>query len=111
MRTRCPPAVGPGVRGGFTVPEQPESLAAAQQEGAAETELAQKVEAVLDEIRPAIQMDGGDVQLVEVTEDGVVRLTLVGACVGCPMSMLTLQAGISRILRQRIPEITDVEAV
>jgi Fe-S cluster biogenesis protein NfuA len=69
------------------------------------------VEAALDEIRPAIQLDGGDVELVEITDDGVVRLTMVGACGGCPMAMLTLRAGIERLLFDRVPGIAGVEAV
>lgn len=59
----------------------------------------ERVQEALDQIRPAIQMDGGDVELVDVTEDNVVQLRLMGACHGCPMSMLTLQAGIERIVK------------
>ncbi|MDP2949266.1 MAG: NifU family protein [Chloroflexota bacterium] len=69
------------------------------------------VEEVLDEIRPAIQLDGGNVELLEITKDGVVRLAMVGACGGCPMSTLTLKAGIERLLVERIPEIAGVEAI
>lgn len=69
------------------------------------------IEAALDEIRPAIQLDGGDVELVEITDEGIVRLAMVGACGGCPMSMLTLKAGIERLLLDRVPGITGVEAV
>ncbi|HEY56849.1 MAG TPA: NifU family protein [Dehalococcoidia bacterium] len=70
-----------------------------------------KVAAVLDKIRPALQADGGDVELVEVTEDGVVKLKLTGACAGCPMSTITLKSGIERVLREQIPEIKEVVAV
>jgi len=70
-----------------------------------------KVAAVLDKIRPALQADGGDVELVEVTEDGVVKLKLTGACAGCPMSTITLKSGIERLLREQIPEIKEVVAV
>lgn len=70
-----------------------------------------KVAAVLDKIRPALQADGGDVELVEVTEDGVVKLKLTGACAGCPMSTITLKSGIERILREQIPEIKEVVPV
>jgi Fe-S cluster biogenesis protein NfuA len=70
-----------------------------------------KVVAVLDKIRPALQADGGDVELVEVTEDGVVKLKLTGACAGCPMSTITLKNGIERILREQIPEIKEVVPV
>lgn len=69
------------------------------------------VEAVLDKIRPSIQADGGNVELVNVDEESkVVTVRLTGACVGCPMSQLTLKAGIERILKHEIPEITSVEA-
>jgi Fe-S cluster biogenesis protein NfuA len=68
------------------------------------------VERVLDEIRPALQADGGNVQLVEITEDGVVKLDMVGACSGCPMATITLRAGIERLLFERIPDIVGVEA-
>ncbi|NLM40450.1 MAG: NifU family protein [Firmicutes bacterium] len=70
-----------------------------------------RVEAVLDKIRPSIQADGGNVELVNVDEESkVVTVRLTGACVGCPMSQLTLKAGIERILKHEIPEITSVEA-
>lgn len=71
----------------------------------------EKVQEVLDQIRPALQADGGDVQLVEVTEDGVVKVALQGACRGCPMSQLTLANGVERVLKERIPEIQRVEPV
>jgi len=70
----------------------------------------EKVEAALAKIRPSLQADGGNVELVEV-KDGVVKLKLTGACSGCPMSAMTLQMGIERILRQQIPEIKKVVAV
>lgn len=70
-----------------------------------------KVAAVLDKIRPALQADGGDVELVEVTDDRVVKLKLTGACAGCPMSTITLKNGIERILREQIPEIKEVVPV
>jgi len=71
----------------------------------------ERVEKALEKIRPALQADGGDVQLVNVTEDGVVQLRLRGACAGCPMAMMTLKNGIERRLREEIPEIKKVEAV
>ncbi len=71
----------------------------------------EKVEKVLDEIRPQLQMDGGNVELVEITDDNVVRVRLKGACYGCPMSQITLKNGIERILKSEIPEIKAVEAV
>jgi Fe-S cluster biogenesis protein NfuA len=69
-----------------------------------------RVQAVLDKIRPALQADGGDVELVGVNEDNVVTVKLTGACVGCPMSELTLKGGIERILKHEIPEIVSVES-
>ncbi|NMA62223.1 MAG: NifU family protein [Firmicutes bacterium] len=70
----------------------------------------ERVEAVLDKIRPSLQADGGNVELVDVSEDNVVTVRLTGACVGCPMSQLTLKGGIERILKHEIPEIVSVEA-
>ena len=70
----------------------------------------EKVEATLAQIRPALQADGGDVELVDVSQ-GVVKLRLQGACAGCPMSTMTLKAGIERILKEQIPEVTEVIAV
>ncbi len=70
-----------------------------------------KVEEALSQIRPALQRDGGDVQLVDVTPEGVVKVKLVGACGTCPMSILTLKRGIEATLKQRLPEISSVEAV
>lgn len=69
------------------------------------------VEAAIEAIRPALQMDGGDVTLVGVDEEkGVVEIELIGACVGCPASTMTLKAGIERILKDRVPGITEVNA-
>jgi Fe-S cluster biogenesis protein NfuA len=70
----------------------------------------EKVEEILAKVRPALQRDGGDVELVEV-EDGTVKVKLVGACAGCPMSTMTLKNGIERILKQEIPEVKEVIAV
>ena len=69
----------------------------------------EKVQAALDKIRPALQRDGGDVELVDVSDDGIVTVRLQGACAGCPMSQMTLKNGIERVLRQEIPEIKAVE--
>lgn len=71
----------------------------------------EKVELALNKVRPALQADGGDVELVEVGEDGVVKVRLTGACGGCPMSQLTLKMGIERILKKEIPEVKSVESV
>lgn len=70
-----------------------------------------QVQSVLDKIRPALQADGGDVELVEVGDDGVVKVALQGACRGCPMSQLTLANGVERVLKEEIPEIVRVEPV
>jgi Fe-S cluster biogenesis protein NfuA len=67
----------------------------------------EKVEAVLDKIRPSLEADGGNVELVSV-EDGIVTVKLVGACAGCPMSTMTLKNGIERILKQELPEVKEV---
>jgi len=71
----------------------------------------EKVEAILDKVRPLLQADGGDVELVDVDDDGVVKVRLQGACMGCPMSTITLQQGIARILKEQIPEVKEVIAV
>jgi Fe-S cluster biogenesis protein NfuA len=70
-----------------------------------------KIEKVLAKIRPNLEADGGNVEFVEVTKDNVVKLRLKGACASCPMSSMTLQMGIERILKQEIPEIKSVEQV
>jgi Fe-S cluster biogenesis protein NfuA len=71
----------------------------------------ERVQEVLDQIRPALQADGGDVELVEVTDEGVVKVALQGACRGCPMSQLTLSNGVERVLKEQIPEVVRVEPV
>ncbi|TET24991.1 MAG: NifU family protein [Candidatus Cloacimonadota bacterium] len=71
----------------------------------------EKVEAALEKIRPSLQADGGNVELVDVTEDGVVKVKLMGACAGCPMSQMTLKEGIERLLKQEVPEIKEVVSV
>jgi Fe-S cluster biogenesis protein NfuA len=71
----------------------------------------EKVEPALEKIRPSLQADGGNVELVEVTEDGVVKVKLMGACVGCPMSQMTLKAGIERLLKEEVPEVKEVVSV
>ncbi|HAC78743.1 MAG: NifU family protein [Phycisphaeraceae bacterium] len=72
--------------------------------------LQSRVEAVLDLIRPAVQEDGGDFELLEISEEGVVTIRFLGACIGCPSSEMTLRDGIARNLRSRVPEVTDVVA-
>lgn len=70
----------------------------------------EQVQAVLDKVRPALQADGGDVELVDV-EGGVVKVRLQGACKGCPMSQMTLANGIERVLKEEVPEVERVEPV
>ena len=69
------------------------------------------VEKVLDEVRPMLQADGGNVELVEVTDDGIVKVRLQGACGSCPMSQMTLKLGIEKKLKEEIPEVKEVVAV
>ncbi len=73
--------------------------------------LRDRVQSILDLIRPAVQSDGGDIELLDVTPTGVVRVRMHGACVGCPSSSITLRQGIERNLREHIPEITGVQAI
>ena len=70
----------------------------------------EKVEAALSQVRPALQADGGDVELVDVS-DGIVQVKLTGACGGCPMATMTLRLGIERVLKDQIPEVKEVVAV
>ena len=71
----------------------------------------EKVQAAIDKIRPALQKDGGDVILVDVTDEGVVKVQLKGACKGCPMSQMTLKEGIEKFVKSEIPEVVSVESV
>ena len=71
----------------------------------------EKVEAALGKIRPSLQADGGDVELVEVTADGIVKVRLKGACCGCPMSQMTLKMGIEKVLKKDVPEVKEVVSV
>jgi Fe-S cluster biogenesis protein NfuA len=73
--------------------------------------LKERVEAALEKIRPALQADGGNVELVEVTPDGIVKVKLTGACYGCQMSQMTLKMGIGRTLKKEVPEVKDVVGV
>ncbi len=70
----------------------------------------ERVEKALEKIRPALQADGGDIQLIDVT-DGIVKVKLTGACGGCPMSQMTLKMGVERVLKQQVPEVKSVETV
>lgn len=75
-----------------------------------DTQMKEKVQQVLETIRPALQRDGGDVELVDV-KDGVVQVRLQGACAGCPISQMTLAFGIQRVLKEKVPEVQRVEPV
>lgn len=69
------------------------------------------IQNALNTVRPQLQADGGDCELIDVTEDGNVKVRLTGACGGCPMSQMTLKMGIERVLKERVPGIKTVEAV
>lgn len=69
------------------------------------------VERAIAEIRPHLQADGGDVELVAVSEDGVVEVRLLGACQGCPMRQMTLTQGVSRFIKKKVPQVKEVRAV
>ena len=71
----------------------------------------EKVEAALNKIRPMLQADGGDVELVDVDENGLVKVRLQGACAGCPMSQMTIKNGVEKVLKEQIPEVSAVESV
>jgi Fe-S cluster biogenesis protein NfuA len=71
----------------------------------------EKVQEALETIRPYLRADGGDVELVKVSDEGIVEVRLTGACVGCPMSQMTLRAGVERALMREVPGIKRVEAV
>jgi Fe-S cluster biogenesis protein NfuA len=73
--------------------------------------LKEEVQAALNDVRPHLQVDGGDVELVEVTDEGVVKVKLTGACAGCPMNQMTLKWGVENYLKKKLPEIKSVEAV
>lgn len=75
------------------------------------SDLAKRVEDALEQIRPYLQADGGNVSLVEITDEKVVKLELLGACKSCSMSMMTLKAGIEETIKRSVPEVTGVEAV
>jgi len=81
------------------------------EEAKTDEELRQQVEEALAKVRPSLEADGGGVELVNITDDKVVEVRLQGACKGCPMSQMTLAMGIGRVLRQEVPEVTDIRAV
>lgn len=71
----------------------------------------EQVEQALAKIRPQLQADGGDIELVDVTDDGIVKVRLTGACKGCPMSQITLKKGVEKIVLKEVPDAKAVEAV
>ncbi|HPS60956.1 MAG TPA: NifU family protein [Candidatus Cloacimonas sp.] len=71
----------------------------------------EKIESVLNKVRPSIQADGGDVELINIREDNVIEVRLKGTCNGCPMATLTLKAGIERLIKEEIPEVVEVISV
>ena len=71
----------------------------------------EQVQEVINEIRPNLQADGGDIDLIDVTPEGIVKVKLRGACSGCPGAAMTLKMGVERILKNRIPEVTGIENV
>jgi Fe-S cluster biogenesis protein NfuA len=73
--------------------------------------LKEEVRAALEEVRPHLQADGGDVELVDVEDDGTVKVRLTGSCAGCPMSQMTLKWGVENYLKKKIPSVKTVEAV
>ena len=75
------------------------------------TDLRERVQVVIDQIRPMLQADGGDIELVDVQDDGIVKVQLKGACHGCPGALYTLKNGVEQRLKQIVPEVQSVEAV
>ncbi len=87
------------------------SPAPSEQSICATARVRERVEHVLNLIRPSIQSDGGDVELIDVTAEGIVRVRLLGDCIGCPSSTVTLRSGIERNLRRLVPEVKAVQSV
>jgi Fe-S cluster biogenesis protein NfuA len=73
--------------------------------------LREKVEKALESVRPHLQADGGNVELVDVSEDGIVKVKLTGSCGGCPMAAMTLQHGVTNAIKQAVPEVKDVQSI
>ncbi len=80
-------------------------------EKAVKTELLERVNLTLDKVRPYLQADGGDIEVIELTDDNVLKVRLTGACKGCPFSMQTLKAGVEQAVVQEVPEIKEVISV
>jgi len=75
------------------------------------TMIKEKVKKAIEDVRPSLQADGGDIELVNVTPEGTVKVKLTGACHGCPMAQMTLKQGVERHLKKTVPEVTSVESV
>jgi Fe-S cluster biogenesis protein NfuA len=71
----------------------------------------EEVQKAIDLVRPSLQADGGDVELVDVSEDGVVKVRLTGACHGCPMSQMTLKMGIEKVIKSKVPGVKEVVSI
>lgn len=71
----------------------------------------EKVKEIIEKIKPSLQADGGDLEIVEITDDGIVKVELQGACAGCPMSTITVKNGIEKTLKENVPEVKEVKAV
>lgn len=71
----------------------------------------EQVQKAIEKVRPGLQADGGDVELVDVTEDGIVKVRLTGACHGCPMAQMTLKMGIEKVIKQQVPSVKEVVSV
>ncbi|MFO7570422.1 MAG: NifU family protein [Smithellaceae bacterium] len=71
----------------------------------------EEVQKAIEKVRPGLQADGGDVELVDVTDDGIVKVKLTGACHGCPMAQMTLKMGIEKIIKQQVPSVKEVISV
>ena len=88
------------------------SLASSRQnDKKGEITMKEKIELALNKIRPSLMADGGNVELVEVTSDGVVKVRLTGACGGCPMSQMTLKQGVEKVIKEAVSEVNEVVAV
>ena len=83
----------------------------ANETSAAQPTVKDRVQVVINWLRPVIQSDGGDVELIDVSADGIVRVRFHGACIGCPSSTLTLREGIERNIREKVPEVSQVVAL
>lgn len=73
--------------------------------------LKERVEQAIQDVRPSLQADGGDIELVEVSDDGIVKVQLQGACHGCPMSQITLKQGVEKYIKECVPEVQTVESI